>query len=70
MSKVTDMEFIHIPVMLREVLESLQIRPDGIYVDGTVGGAGHSMEIAKRLTQDGRLYGFWNKGSRCCDYGI
>lgn len=58
MSKVTDMEFIHIPVMLREVLESLQIRPDGIYVDGTVGGAGHSMEIAKRLTQDGRLYGF------------
>lgn len=50
-------EFRHYPVMLREVIESLSIRPDGIYVDGTLGGAGHSYEIAKRLTDGGRLIG-------------
>ena len=43
-------EFTHIPVMLNEVINSLNIKPDGIYVDGTAGGAGHSSEIAKRLT--------------------
>lgn len=48
------MEFKHISVLLDEVIESLNIKPDGIYVDGTVGGAGHSSEIAKRLTT-GRL---------------
>lgn len=42
--------FTHIPVMLSEVINSLNIKPDGIYVDGTAGGAGHSSEIAKRLT--------------------
>ena len=52
------MEFKHIPVMLSEVLESLAICPNGIYVDGTVGGAGHSVEIAKRLTDGGQLIGF------------
>lgn len=52
------MEFTHIPVLLREVLDLLQIQPEGIYVDGTVGGAGHSMEIARRLTAGGHLYGF------------
>ncbi len=52
------MEFVHIPVLLHEVLEGLNIQPDGIYVDGTVGGAGHSTEIAKRLTDGGRLIGF------------
>ena len=41
--------FSHIPVLLNEVLEGLQIKDDGIYVDGTLGGAGHSSEIAKRL---------------------
>ena len=51
------MEFVHIPVLLDEVLEGLNIRPDGIYVDGTVGGAGHSREIAKRLTAGGLLIG-------------
>ena len=40
----------HLPVMLRECLTGLQIRPDGVYVDGTLGRAGHSMEIAKQLT--------------------
>mgnify|MGYP003223146992 CR=1 FL=1 len=48
------MDFVHIPVLLHEVLEGLAIRPDGIYVDGTVGGAGHSTEIAKRLTGEER----------------
>ena len=48
------MEFQHIPVMLEPCMEGLNIRPDGIYVDGTAGGAGHSSEIARRLTT-GRL---------------
>ena len=43
------MEFKHISVLLNETIESLNIKPDGIYVDGTAGGAGHSSEIAKRL---------------------
>ena len=43
-------EFTHYPVMLHECIEGLNIRPDGVYVDGTLGRAGHSMEIAKRLT--------------------
>ena len=51
------MEFVHTPVMLRECLDALRIRPDGNYVDGTLGGAGHSSEIAKRLTTTGRLIG-------------
>lgn len=50
-------EFKHYPVMLCEVIESLDIKPDGIYVDGTLGGAGHSSEIVKRLTSGGRLIG-------------
>ena len=49
-------EFRHEPVLLAECLAGLNIRPDGIYVDGTVGGGGHSAEIAKRLTT-GRLIG-------------
>lgn len=49
------MEFSHIPVMLEECLEGLDIRPDGIYVDGTAGGAGHSSAIAARLNEKGRL---------------
>lgn len=48
------MEFKHISVLLDETIDSLNIKPDGIYVDGTAGGAGHSREIAKRLTT-GRL---------------
>lgn len=47
-------EFSHISVLLRECIDGLAIRPDGIYLDGTAGGAGHSCEIAKRLT-GGRL---------------
>ena len=48
------MEFQHVSVMLHEAVDALQVRPDGIYVDGTAGGAGHSCEIAGRLTT-GRL---------------
>lgn len=49
--------FAHKPVLLNEVIEGLNIRPDGIYVDGTLGGGGHSEEIAKRLGPGGRLIG-------------
>lgn len=51
------MEFKHISVLLNECIEALNIKPDGIYIDGTVGGAGHSKEIAKRL-KNGLLLGF------------
>ncbi len=47
--------FSHRSVLLDECIESLSIKPDGIYVDGTAGGGGHSLEIAKRLTEGGRL---------------
>ena len=46
------MEFNHIPIMLDEVIENLDIKPDGIYVDLTVGGAGHSTEILKRIKME------------------
>ena len=49
-------EFYHVSVLLEECIDALNIRPDGIYVDGTLGGAGHSSQIAKRLTT-GRLIG-------------
>ena len=52
------MEFVHVPVLLQEVLQYLEIRPDGIYADGTAGGAGHSLAIAKQLTPSGHLYAF------------
>ncbi|MBO4766548.1 MAG: 16S rRNA (cytosine(1402)-N(4))-methyltransferase RsmH [Lachnospiraceae bacterium] len=54
-------EFKHVSVLLHEAVEGLAIRPDGIYVDGTLGGAGHSYEIASRLTS-GRLIGIDQDG--------
>lgn len=51
------MEFKHVSVLLNEVIEELKIKEDGIYVDCTLGGAGHSSEILKRLSQKGRLIG-------------
>lgn len=45
------MEFKHQSVLLSECMESLNIRPDGIYVDGTLGGGGHSYEICRRLSE-------------------
>lgn len=44
------MEFQHKSVLLSQCLEALAVKPDGIYLDGTLGGAGHSSQIAKRLT--------------------
>ncbi|MCH5300518.1 MAG: 16S rRNA (cytosine(1402)-N(4))-methyltransferase RsmH [Ruminococcus sp.] len=49
------MDFLHIPVLLSETIDGLNIKPDGIYVDGTAGGGGHSSEILKRLIS-GKLY--------------
>lgn len=51
------MEFKHASVLLNETIDSLNIKPDGIYVDGTLGGGGHSFEICKRLGDGGRLIG-------------
>ena len=51
------MEFSHVSVLLHETIEQLHIRPDGIYVDGTLGGGGHSYEICKQLSDKGRLIG-------------
>lgn len=51
------MEFKHTSVLLQECIDGLHIRPDGLYIDGTLGGGGHSFEIAKRLTEGGVLIG-------------
>lgn len=51
------MEFHHVSVLLNEVLDNLNIRENGIYVDGTLGGAGHSVNICQRLKEGGRLIG-------------
>ena len=52
------MEFKHKPVLLNEVIAGLDIKPGGVYVDCTIGGAGHSFEIMKKLNKNGFLYGF------------
>ena len=52
-----EVKFEHVSVLLNEVIDSLHINEDGIYVDGTMGGAGHSYEICKRLGPDGRFVG-------------
>ena len=49
------MEFVHVPVMLGECMEALALKKDGVYFDGTLGGAGHSEEILKRTSPSGRL---------------
>lgn len=51
------MEFVHKSVLLEECIENLKIKPDGIYLDGTLGGAGHSIEILKKLSSKGKLIG-------------
>lgn len=51
------MEFVHKSVLLDEVIDNLDIKPDGIYVDGTLGGAGHGSEVCKRLGEHGRFVG-------------
>ena len=51
------MEFVHKSIMLEEVIESLAIKPNGIYVDGTLGGGGHASAVLQRLGETGRLIG-------------
>lgn len=55
-------ETYHVPVLLKESIDGLAIRPDGVYVDLTFGGGGHSKEILKRLGEKGHLYGFDQDG--------
>ena len=52
------MEFAHVSVLPRECMEGLRIRPDGIYVDATTGGGGHSLRIVEQLSEQGRLICF------------
>jgi 16S rRNA (cytosine1402-N4)-methyltransferase len=59
------MEFKHVSVLLKETIESLDIKPDGIYVDGTLGGGGHSLEICRRLGANGRLIGIDQDSDAC-----
>ena len=51
------MSFDHISVLLQETIDGLDIKPDGIYVDGTLGGAGHAFQVCSRLSNRGRLIG-------------
>ena len=51
------MDFSHVSVLLNETIEGLNIKPDGIYVDGTLGGAGHAYHVAKQLSEKGHFYG-------------
>ncbi len=52
---MSEIKFSHVSVLLPECIENLDIKPNGIYVDGTTGGGGHSLEIVRRLGEDGRL---------------
>ena len=56
------MEFSHEPVLLGECMQNLAIRPEGVYVDGTLGGGGHSAAILERLGPGGRLIGIDRDG--------
>ena len=51
------MEFKHKSVLLKETIDNLNVKPDGIYVDGTLGGAGHALEVCNLLSATGRLIG-------------
>lgn len=51
------MAFVHYSVLLQETIENLNIKEDGIYVDGTLGGGGHAFEVVKRLSDKGRFFG-------------
>ncbi len=70
------MEFNHTSVLLEETVNGLNIKPDGIYVDGTLGGGGHAYEVCKQLSQMGRFIGIDQDeaaieaaGSRLRDFG-
>ena len=57
------MEFKHTSVLLEETIQNLRVKPDGIYIDGTLGGGGHSYHIASGLTGTGRLFWRLRRGS-------
>lgn len=70
------MEFNHYSVLLNETIENLNIRPNGIYVDGTLGGGGHAYEVCKRLSKEGKFIGIDQDkdaiaaaGERLAEYG-
>lgn len=63
------MEFRHTSVLLEETIQNLNIRPDGIYVDGTLGGGGHSSRIAQQLSEKGRLIGIDQDDAAICAAG-
>lgn len=63
------MEFNHVSVLLEETVESLHIRPDGIYVDGTLGGGGHAYEVLRHLGPRGRLIGLDQDEAAVCAAG-
>ena len=57
------MEFKHKSVLLNETIDGLRVKPDGIYVDGTLGGAGHATEVCKKLSAKGRFIGIEDRKS-------
>ena len=70
------MEFNHYSVLLNETIEYLNVRPNGIYVDGTLGGGGHAYEVCKRLSSEGKFIGIDQDkdaiaaaGERLAEYG-
>ena len=63
------MEFNHYSVLLNETIENLNIKPDGIYVDGTLGGGGHAYQVASRLSEKGRLIGIDQDADAIADAG-
>lgn len=68
MGEGNSVEFRHRPVLLEETVEQLQVKPDGIYVDGTLGGGGHAFEVCGRLTT-GHFYGIDQDGDAVCAAG-
>lgn len=70
------MEFEHKPVLLNETIDNLHVKPEGTYVDGTLGGGGHAYEVAKRLSPQGRFIGIdqdadaiWAAGQKLAEFG-
>ena len=63
------MMFEHKSVLLYETIDSLNVKPDGIYVDGTLGGGGHALEVCRRLGEYGRLIGI-DQDADAIDGGI
>ena len=63
------MEFNHYSVLLNETIENLNIKPDGIYVDGTLGGGGHAYQVCKQLSAEGRFIGIDQDADAICAAG-